>query len=403
MTTEYGRLKKFTLWGDSIRTTKALNDLTRKAFGTAAPFSLGKIARTMHCYFSVLDDVAEESWRNFSSTSVDKDKSFSTHWRNAFIDGSDVELRKRGLVWKDSDRDLLLSVYAMARGVGDLATSPTPPQWLNIDTKIRKSRLQERSCKERLVGQTFNRVDWVSDHKDAFYFEDCTFVDCDMSNASFASSVFSKCTFVRVLLINARFRATAFDSCRFEDIDLSGAILGESRFWFKNYFDNVKVNASTQVDFPLLEEQELSYELATRNYGLFKDWYAKAGISGRRSECAYREKYCLSQTLPLSRERGYQNISRLFTGYNEKPQRLAIALGMTIVTFGFLYHQFMLKGAEKISLTQGIYFSVVTFTTLGFGDITPSNFIGQALVAIEVVIGVLGAAYLTALLIRRLI
>ena len=34
-----------------------------------------------------------------------------------------------------------------------------------------------------------------------------------------------------------------------------------------------------------------------------------------------------------------------------------------------------------------LYYSVVTFTTLGFGDITPKTHIGALLVMVEVVIG----------------
>jgi voltage-gated potassium channel Kch len=51
-----------------------------------------------------------------------------------------------------------------------------------------------------------------------------------------------------------------------------------------------------------------------------------------------------------------------------------------------------------------LYFSVVTLTTLGFGDIAPTNSaVGQSLVIGEVLIGVVGIAYLTALVIRRLL
>ncbi|MCB2187666.1 MAG: hypothetical protein KQJ78_14690 [Deltaproteobacteria bacterium] len=36
---------------------------------------------------------------------------------------------------------------------------------------------------------------------------------------------------------------------------------------------------------------------------------------------------------------------------------------------------------------NGLYFSVVTFTTLGFGDITPITWVASLLVMVEVVIG----------------
>ena len=56
-------------------------------------------------------------------------------------------------------------------------------------------------------------------------------------------------------------------------------------------------------------------------------------------------------------------------------------------------HEFSLRGAEGQtidaipSLGEALYFSLVTFTTLGFGDITPTTSTGQFWVCLEVVFG----------------
>ena len=47
------------------------------------------------------------------------------------------------------------------------------------------------------------------------------------------------------------------------------------------------------------------------------------------------------------------------------------------------------------------YFSVVTYTTLGFGDITPANSLGQAVVVIEVVLGYLTLGLLLSILANK--
>ena len=47
------------------------------------------------------------------------------------------------------------------------------------------------------------------------------------------------------------------------------------------------------------------------------------------------------------------------------------------------------------------YFSVVTYTTLGFGDITPANSLGQAVVVLEVVLGYLTLGLLLSILANK--
>lgn len=58
--------------------------------------------------------------------------------------------------------------------------------------------------------------------------------------------------------------------------------------------------------------------------------------------------------------------------------------------------------ANSIGLLQSFYFSVVTFTTLGFGDIVPKHGLGQILVALEVMLGYLLLGTLIAILIRKI-
>ena len=42
---------------------------------------------------------------------------------------------------------------------------------------------------------------------------------------------------------------------------------------------------------------------------------------------------------------------------------------------------------RDVTWFSNLYFSVVTFSTLGFGDITPLNWVGEALVMAEVFAG----------------
>ncbi len=98
----------------------------------------------------------------------------------------------------------------------------------------------------------------------------------------------------------------------------------------------------------------------------------------------------------------------LVAGYGERPQRtLALALAV-IVSSAILYPAAggLVAGAEVVrygshglsALLDGLYFSVVTFATLGLGDVHPAGDIGRFIAASEGLTG----AFLTAVFVFSL-
>ncbi len=100
--------------------------------------------------------------------------------------------------------------------------------------------------------------------------------------------------------------------------------------------------------------------------------------------------------------KGHKWLTRLFKmwgwiDYGRSIERVvAIAFG-TMIFFGLIYSVFpglleldCLPGAEDCKCNSWFtpfYFSIVTFTTLGFGDITPKNLVGELIVSFEVIFG----------------
>jgi len=67
---------------------------------------------------------------------------------------------------------------------------------------------------------------------------------------------------------------------------------------------------------------------------------------------------------------------RLLFGYGERPVRVLVASALIIVFCAFFYSQpgslVYRDGPTKPSFPQGLYFSTITFTTLGYGDFYPA-------------------------------
>ena len=97
----------------------------------------------------------------------------------------------------------------------------------------------------------------------------------------------------------------------------------------------------------------------------------------------------------------------LVSGFGEKVGRYLVSVATVVFAFGLLYS---LVGQVKSSacggivdrLVDGIYFSVVSFTTLGFGDYYPSSYLCRALAGAEAVIGYIMLAILVHLITRKL-
>ena len=77
------------------------------------------------------------------------------------------------------------------------------------------------------------------------------------------------------------------------------------------------------------------------------------------------------------------------TRFLHSPKYIGVFYVAVIFAFALLYFVCENFWCEPLSLIQSVYFSVVTITTLGYGDITPSSYIARLFTAVEAVIGVL--------------
>lgn len=96
-------------------------------------------------------------------------------------------------------------------------------------------------------------------------------------------------------------------------------------------------------------------------------------------------------------------LSYRLSSYGEKPFRIFILSAFFIFVFAVLYmHQNeVANNIEFISsFDECLYFSFITFTTLGYGDLHPTG-ITRFIAAIEAVLGVALMGYFLALLVRK--
>jgi len=148
----------------------------------------------------------------------------------------------------------------------------------------------------------------------------------------------------------------------------------------------------------------------------------EAGYYHLAGECFYNER-CAGLWRKL-RGQGYDRLSpaaklrrlasglrllpefvfgRMLFGYGERPVRVLFASALIIVACAFVYSQpdaLIFRGGQTYpSFAQGLYFSTITFTTLGYGDLFPSpqGFYRQLAMAEAVAGGCLMALFVVCL------
>lgn len=167
------------------------------------------------------------------------------------------------------------------------------------------------------------------------------------------------------------------------------------------------------------------------NYRIARNQANKIGDLERIGYYYYKERYYGSKTIKASDYPTYKDylsskffdgLSKYTVGYGERPWNILIVSVLTISIFALLY---MIIGVRTLdnelirisidelkhySLIEILdtyisfwYFSMVTFTTVGYGDMLVTSIIGKILVSLEVFFGVtIGAAW-ASVIIKRMI
>jgi hypothetical protein len=192
---------------------------------------------------------------------------------------------------------------------------------------------------------------------------------------------------------------------RLEGCRLDNAIWGESIIQ-EQQASQAKTEASRLDYWQQAEEIYRNLRKATEQEGLFE-------VSGHFFE---REMVMRRQQMPLlSSQRFFSKIVDVFCGYGERPTRVVMFSMLAILFFGAGYFLLGINDNDTLiamntdhSLLKNIkhfftccYFSVVTFTTLGYGDLTPLG-LSRFLAAVEAFIGSFTLALFVVVFVKKM-
>ena len=172
-------------------------------------------------------------------------------------------------------------------------------------------------------------------------------------------------------------------------------------------------NAHNKLDKVIIQERKNKYSEAMDVYLDLKNYFRTEGRYDISGEYFYREKI-MERKLYYNSNKFSDKvkwfISLLYSalcGYGEKPYRVILSSLVIIFIFGTIFwasNGITTNMDYNIKWYDNYYFSVVTFTTLGFGDIHPcSHFFFKLCTMIEAFMGAFMIALFVLTFGRRLI
>jgi len=299
----------------------------------------------------------------------------------------------------------------------------------------------------------FNNVSFMAGEFKNIVFYNCTFNDVAFNTHNdgiYENIFFQNCDFVKVDLENLDVRSFCFwGACTFEDIKFSFRtfprkhIIGKDiihtcKKWDEETFEIRKQHQYIGGCFNKIEIESSNggktaqkvikhasvkniYEGLIELYKYIFNYEDKFGERSLSLQFNYFFKWLIDERDKLINRKNIRRkifISRIILGYGIKAQKPLIAYLVMILLFSFIYlftglridnyaifHNFNFDVLHFNDIIKNyglaLYFSVVTSTTIGYGDIRPDSGLTMALACIQGLLGIFLTTMFTVVFARR--
>ena len=226
----------------------------------------------------------------------------------------------------------------------------------------------------------------------------CGFGGADLSHASMINADLCDATLSRSKLVYADLRASNLENARLSEADLSWAIFTRAKL-LKSDLKQSNVNGT---NFELADMQGCRL-LGIKNFK--KALWIGADIRGLDLRGAFLVRRYIADENYLyefqTSSRFHRAIYLLWWASSDCGRSLFrwfVWLSCITFIFAAIYSQLDIDYGDHRTLFSPIYFSIVTVTTLGYGDAVPASLAAQIFVTLQAITGYMGLGGLLSIL-----
>ena len=237
----------------------------------------------------------------------------------------------------------------------------------------------------------------------------------DLSSANLFGATLSEATLIEATLIEARLREATLSGADLSSADLSGADLSEA------ILSNANLRGADLRGTNLKETDVSDIKYLDRNHDQrFLTWVYPCAImrgkyQGIRVASCYGKatfkRDAQDQDFLDTLEKQWEETWRMWLfrawgiiDYGRSMFGVFLLALIIVLGFGLTYHflpDLISYGSHSQTPFSPFYFSIVTFTTLGFGDVTPNGVGGEMIVSLQVISGYLTLGLLISILANK--
>jgi hypothetical protein len=257
----------------------------------------------------------------------------------------------------------------------------------NISSKIfRPALLKSPTSPQRwrIKDCQFSEVSFSKTLIEEIEFKDCTFTSCLFLGTIFKHCRFTDCTFIkcntyRIEFTDVYISPRSFDRCLDRKLHQNIGV-----YLYQELLNNSR--QQSQPDFA----QDALFEF--RRWLRFEQIYKL-----RRNDVAKTSRFELTRLILQSW------LSEKLLGFGVRLRNYCLtAVSATLIFALINYHFSSNFGLNTTTFVDALYFTTITLTTIGYGDITPTTMPGRLMIAGEGITGFVLLAILASMVYRKI-